>query len=158
MKSFLITAFVLLATVVCLNAQSPVLYSYFEIKDALVTSNAVAAAENAGKFVKAIDAFVIPDSSASKSQAISHTLDKLRIDGKTIAEAKNISPQRESFASLSTNLSLLAKEIKLSEDPVYQQYCLMKKWYWLSNEPAIRNPYYGQTMLTCGKITDTIKP
>jgi hypothetical protein len=157
MKKALITAFGLLTTAVCLNAQSPVLNSYFDMKDALVSSNAVAAAENAGKFVKAIEAFVIPDSAAGKSHALSHTLDNLRMDGKTIAAEKNISKQRESFASLSTNLSLLAKAIKLSEDPVYQQYCPMKKWYWLSNEPSVRNPYYGQAMLTCGNITDTIK-
>ena len=157
MKYFFITAVVLMTNAVCLNAQSPVLHSYFEIKDALVGSNAVAAAENAGKFVKAIDAFVIPDSSASKAHAVSYTLDKLRSDGQLITTAKNISQQREAFASLSTNLSLLVKAIKLSGDPVYQQYCPMKKWYWLSNEPAIRNPYFGQAMLTCGSVTDTIK-
>jgi Protein of unknown function (DUF3347) len=158
MKSFLITILVFVTTTYCLNAQSPVMNSYYELKDALVSSNAIAAAEHASEFVKAIDGFVIPDSAASKSPAISQTLDKLRMDGKTIAAEKNISKQREGFASLSTNLSLLATTIKLSAEPVYQQYCPMKKWYWLSNEPAIRNPYYGKAMLTCGNITDTIKP
>ena len=28
---------------------------------------------------------------------------------------------------------------------------------WLSEEQAIKNPYYGSSMLTCGKITETIK-
>ena len=158
MKSFLITALVLLTTAVCLNAQSPVLNSYYEMKDALVSSNAAAAAKHAGNFVKAIDGLQIPDSAVGKSHALSHTLDKLRTDGKLLADAKNISQQREYFASLSNNLVLLAKAIKLSTDPVYQQYCPMKKWYWLSNEPSIRNPYYGKAMLSCGNITETIMP
>jgi len=33
----------------------------------------------------------------------------------------------------------------------------MKKTYWLSNEAAIKNPYYGNAMLNCGNVTDTMK-
>jgi hypothetical protein len=33
----------------------------------------------------------------------------------------------------------------------------MKKMYWLSSEAAIKNPYYGKMMLTCGSVTETIK-
>ncbi|RYF82932.1 MAG: DUF3347 domain-containing protein, partial [Chitinophagaceae bacterium] len=36
-------------------------------------------------------------------------------------------------------------------------YCPMKKALWLSNEKAIKNPYYGSAMLTCGKVTETIE-
>jgi len=34
----------------------------------------------------------------------------------------------------------------------------MKKAVWLSNEKAIKNPYYGSQMLTCGKVVETINP
>jgi len=33
----------------------------------------------------------------------------------------------------------------------------MKKAYWLSSEAAIKNPYFGNAMLACGKITETLK-
>jgi hypothetical protein len=33
----------------------------------------------------------------------------------------------------------------------------MKKAYWLSPDKAIKNPYYGSAMLTCGKVTETIQ-
>jgi len=33
----------------------------------------------------------------------------------------------------------------------------MKDAYWLSNETAIKNPYYGSRMLTCGSVKDTLK-
>jgi hypothetical protein len=51
----------------------------------------------------------------------------------------------------------MAKGVKLSSEPIYQQYCPMKKAAWLSNESAVKNPYYGSSMLTCGNVTDTIK-
>jgi hypothetical protein len=28
----------------------------------------------------------------------------------------------------------------------------MKKASWLSNDKAIKNPYYGSAMLTCGNV------
>ncbi|MGB4846201.1 MAG: hypothetical protein WBP16_17160, partial [Ferruginibacter sp.] len=74
-----------------------------------------------------------------------------------IAASKKIEAQRTAFASLSGNIYTLAKAVKLSADNIYQQFCPMKKMYWLSDEAAIKNPYYGITMLTCGKVTDTLK-
>ena len=51
----------------------------------------------------------------------------------------------------------LAKDVKLTDQPIYHAYCHMKKVYWLSAEAGIKNPYYGKTMLTCGKVTETLK-
>jgi hypothetical protein len=54
----------------------------------------------------------------------------------------------------------LLKVSKL-ETPVYYQFCPMAKGgkgaNWLSKESAIKNPYYGAQMLTCGKVVETIK-
>ena len=83
--------------------------------------------------------------------------DKLAMDARHISEVTNISHQREHFASLSTNMFALAKVLPLSDQPVYQEYCPMKKTYWLSSEAAIKNPYFGSTMLTCGTVTATLK-
>jgi len=47
------------------------------------------------------------------------------------------------------------------ETPVYYQHCPManggKGANWLSKENAVKNPYYGSQMLTCGKTVETIK-
>jgi len=51
----------------------------------------------------------------------------------------------------------LAKEYKLSENPVYVQYCPMADSSWLSDESKIANPYYGKSMLTCGNVKSTLK-
>jgi hypothetical protein len=32
-------------------------------------------------------------------------------------------------------------------------YCPMAKRSWIQKEDAIRNPYYGKSMLTCGSFT-----
>ena len=77
-------------------------------------------------------------------------------DARTIAQSKDLSTQREKFATLSTTMIALAKTVKLSTEPVYLQYCPMKKASWLSNTKAIKNPYYGNAMLTCGNVKEAL--
>ena len=128
---------------------SPLLTSYYALKDALVSSNPNVAASSAAEFVKATDALdnekVTPESRSA-----------LVNDATAISQSKDIKVQREKFATLSANVFALAKMVKLSTEPVYQQYCPMKKASWLSNNKAIKNPYYGSAMLTCGSVKETL--
>ena len=84
--------------------------------------------------------------------------DKLAFDSRHISESTDIHHQREHFTSLSANMVTLAKQATLSQQPVYEDYCPMKKAYWLSSETAIKNPYFGSSMPTCGKVAATLKP
>lgn len=131
------------------NQLSGLLSSYYAIKDALVSGNAATASAKATDFVtlaKSVD-----------GKNVSQTnLEALEKDAGGIAETKDIKHQREHFASLSTDMAALAKSVKLSDLPIYQAYCPMKKSYWLSSEKTIKNPYFGSAMLTCGKVTETL--
>ena len=122
---------------------------YYNIKNALVAGDATSASTNALAFTKtvnSIDYKVI-------SEGNIHTLAS---DAGKIAETKDIKKQREYFANFSTNMAAVAKAVKLTDQPIYQAYCPMKKASWLSNEKAIKNPYYGSSMLTCGEVKETL--
>jgi len=132
------------------NAKTQLLLSYYDIKNALVAGNANTASIKAEEFVKtlnSIDTKIINEA----------TRDALLKDAGHILDSKDIKHQREHFASFSTNMYTLAKAVKLTEEPVYYAYCPMKKKHWLSSEPAIKNPYFGSAMLTCGKLEETLK-
>ena len=133
------------------------LNSYYGIKNALVAGDAPTAAAKSGEFVKVlngIDMKAIPDSDYN---VFLRLRDKLNSDVQTIASSNKIEAQRTAFSSFSNEMYSLVKAVKMNVSTVYQQYCPMKKMYWLSSETAIKNPYYGNMMLTCGKVTDTIK-
>lgn len=133
------------------QTQSPTLLPlYYNVKDALVSGNASLAASKAGELVKVLN------SAEAKTIAGTHQAGLLEHAGK-IAESKDMKSQREHFAVLSTDMIALAKGSKLSAEPVYQMYCPMKKSNWLSSEKTVKNPYYGSSMLTCGKVVETIK-
>ena len=44
---------------------------------------------------------------------------------------------------------------------MYKQFCPMafegKGGYWVSTSEDIKNPYYGDKMLTCGKVVEVIQ-
>ena len=126
------------------------LTQYYSIKDALVAGNANLGATKAEEFLRVangIDYKVISEGN----------INALVKDATSISETKDIKKQRRQFANLSNNMIALAKSMKLSDQPVYETYCPMKKAYWLSNSKTIKNPYYGSSMLTCGKVTETIQ-
>jgi len=127
----------------------PVLNNYYAIKDALVNSNPAAAAASAAGFIKALN--VTDDQAVKKDIRI-----MLLSDAVDISRSHDIQTQREKFTSLSDNMVSLAKLSRLSASPVYQQYCPMKKASWLSSSKAIKNPYYGNAMLTCGSLKETL--
>ncbi len=77
-----------------------------------------------------------------------------------MADTKDIEKQRELFSQFTEKVEPLFKE-SISEGAIYKQFCPMafegKGGYWISNAEEIRNPYYGEKMLKCGKVTETIK-
>ena len=124
-------------------SEMPLLKQYYALKDALVNSDASTAS---GKIKELI-------SSVNNDVRLSDPLMK-----KLVSAGKDLEKQRNAFSDLSLEMYAFVKARKMTSDTIYQAYCPMKKMYWLSSEPAIRNPYYGKTMLTCGSITQIIKP
>ena len=128
---------------------SQLLSQYYNVKDALVAGNGNEASAKASEFIKianSIDYKLISEGN----------INALLKDATPISETKDVKVQRLHFANLSNNMVTLAKAMKLTNQTIYQAYCSMKKANWLSNEQAIKNPYYGSAMLTCGNIVETI--
>ncbi|WP_294296235.1 DUF3347 domain-containing protein [uncultured Chryseobacterium sp.] len=157
MKKYIITAIFSLFSILSISAQSKkdaqiskLYQNYIAIKSAL-------ASDDADKTSKAASEFIKTASAVDYKKVSEGNLNILRKDATAISEARSITTQRETFMNLSDNMIALAKEYKLSESPVYVQYCPMADGSWLSDESKIANPYYGKSMLTCGNVKSTIK-
>ncbi len=129
--------------------QSPLLTAYFSLRDALVSGSFTTAADFADSFVRILSVAT----SDARPENVTAALLK---DAQAISAAKDLKVQRDKFVSLSSNMLILAKQSSLSPNEVYQQYCPMKKASWLSNSKAIKNPYYGSAMLTCGTVKEIL--
>lgn len=136
---------------------SPLLETYYGIKNALVNSDGTIAAARAAEFVKQVNSIDSKALSETDKAAFLPVKEKLATDAEDISKTKDLAKQRQQFSKFSVNFYTLAKGARLSDQPVYYAYCPMKKSYWLSSQAAIKNPYYGKQMLTCGTNIDTIK-
>jgi hypothetical protein len=128
---------------------SQLLSAYLNIKNALVTGDGGSAATNANDFLRIANTIDFKVISEGNIQVLAK-------DAGKISGTKDLKKQRQYFAALSTNVIAVARVIKLSSQPIYLQYCPMKDASWISTEKAIRNPYYGNTMLTCGEVKETL--
>lgn len=133
--------------------------AYFDLKDALVKSDATIAATKAAILLKAIKAIKM-ETLGSNHMAYMNVEKDLKLNAEHISESKDIAHQRDHFSALSTAMYQLIKTAK-ANTTVYYEHCPMyndgKGANWLSKEAAIKNPYYGSMMLSCGKVQETIK-
>ncbi|MBP6285122.1 MAG: DUF3347 domain-containing protein [Paludibacteraceae bacterium] len=142
------------------NQLKAVFDNYFSIKDALVKSDGNTASAKAKDLSNAISSVKMETLTTEEHTVWMKVMKDLAFDAEHIAETKDVGHQRDHFTSLSDNIYKLIKVSK-QETSVYYQHCPMfndgKGANWLSKENAIKNPYYGSSMLSCGKTTETIK-
>ncbi len=120
---------------------------YIQLKDALVASKQDEAKKISGELQKSLLAISTGKVAATEAA--------------NIAYASTLADQRKAFSVLSTEMSTLIKANSLTSGQLYLEYCPMANnnegAYWLSNEKAIKNPYFGQAMLSCGMVKETIQ-
>ncbi|XFE75263.1 hypothetical protein V8V91_03475 [Algoriphagus halophilus] len=67
---------------------------------------------------------------------------------------------RKSFQHLSMEMVTMTELFHAYSGTLYVQHCPMadsnKGADWLSLDQNIVNPYFGQSMLTCGEVTKTL--
>jgi hypothetical protein len=162
-KLLMAIAIILFATIA--NAQTntgikKVLSAYIQLKDALVKSDGTTSSNASKTLLTAIQEVNMSELNTDTHTQWMKVVNDLKEDAEHISETKEITHQRDHFMSLSKNLYAVLKVSK-SETPVYYQFCPMankgKGANWLSLENKIKNPYYGNQMLTCGKVVETIQ-
>jgi hypothetical protein len=162
-KLLMATAIILFASIA--NAQSntnikKVLDAYIQLKDALVKSDGASSSSASKTLLTSIQEVNMSELNTETHTQWMKVVNDLKEDAEHITETKEITHQRDHFMSLSTSLYSVIKVSKLGT-PVFYEFCPMankgKGANWLSLENKIKNPYYGNQMLTCGKVVETIQ-
>lgn len=138
--------------------------AYYQLSGALVKSDTLAADLAAVSLKAHLDSLPIARlgvDSARESQLQVNAGDiSAELQGLLI-EKGGLDARRESFHMVSEMMYDLVKVTGLKGSTVYRQYCPMafndKGAYWLSDKAEILNPYFGDAMLTCGSVTDTLR-
>lgn len=139
-----------------------VVNQYYKIKEALVASQPVEASKQARATLMALEKVDMGLLRGAAHDDWMGVLMPMQKGLSNMAEATALEPQRESFIAVSDHLANAARTFGVVNDTVYVQRCPMadsnRGANWLSNSREIRNPYFGEAMLTCGEVIHKIMP
>ncbi|GJM32865.1 MAG: cation transporter [Saprospiraceae bacterium] len=134
--------------------------SYFPLKDALVKDDLTTATKQAGALK---DAFEKTSMRLFTGQAHDHWMKYSGVAVQALSGlivAKDVEEARMNFKTLSGQMVVLAQTFGPFEEAIYVQHCPMADDNagadWLSLDNQIRNPYFGDKMLKCGSVRETI--
>ncbi|WP_161964333.1 DUF3347 domain-containing protein [Chitinophaga flava] len=138
------------------------MHSYYQLADALVKADSVAANNAAAVLKQHMDSLPVQSLQMDSSHLgiITGTTGSISAELAGFEGETGLEGKRASFQMVSDMLFDLVKNTGLKGKTVYHQYCPMafddKGAYWLSEKPEILNPYFGKKMLHCGETKDTL--
>jgi len=143
------------------NQLASVFTSYIELKDAFVLSDPNKVKEEAkstDEMLAKVDMKLL--SGAAHNDWMNY-FSSIQASLKEIRSSSDIEAQRKSFSSLSDYLYKSVKAFGLGGKEAFYDFCPMafnnEGAYWLSDQEQIKNPYFGDKMLTCGSVKEKIK-
>jgi hypothetical protein len=143
------------------NQLASVFTSYVELKDAFIASDAAKVKEEAKGTDEALAKVDMKLLSGAAHNDWMNYLTPIQSSLKEIQGSTDIEAQRKAFSNLSDNLYKSVKAFGLGGKEAFYEYCPMafnnEGAYWLSEQAQIKNPYFGDKMLTCGEVKEKLK-
>lgn len=142
-----------------------VLNRYYALRDALVASDAAAADNAANGLIQSVGelkwdelkSFDTSNIIIPTAQTYTGGIDS---ESKGLVGETDIENKRKSFQMISGNLFDLARTVRYGRHKLYLLHCPMAfdnaGADWLSSTTDIKNPYFGDKMLTCGAVKDSV--
>ncbi len=134
---------------------------YLEVKNALVAGKAAEAAQGASHMQTAIKGLDKSLLTAEQKVAFDAAEAGLSSSAAAIATAAtDLSAQRTQFYPMSQAVYQLVKAFGGGR-PLYHDHCPMARdnqgALWISETRDVKNPYFGDEMLTCGTVEEIIQ-
>jgi hypothetical protein len=139
-----------------------ILDGYLHLKNALVTDNGNDAATAGTELLNAVNKMDASSMSVEQKKVFADVADDMKENAEHIStNAGKIEHQREHFEMLSKDIADMVKVFGTGGQTLYRDFCPMyndgKGAYWISESKAIKNPYLGKAMPTCGTVKEEIK-
>jgi len=120
---------------------------YVKLKDALVDSDAKLAGEAANTLAESLKNI--------------HGCENTAVLAQELANSNDLALQRTAFSVISNDLIAMFQHVSLNSGEIFVIHCPMYNNKggadWLSTSSEIKNPYFGEKMLTCGTVIQEIK-
>jgi Cu(I)/Ag(I) efflux system membrane fusion protein len=139
----------------------PLFTEYMAMKDALTNDNLEGAQKAGATILKTIDGINMSLFTGEAHSAWMGLSGDLKNSLQHIQHFKTLEEIRKAFIPISNTMLGITNAFKPNKGTLYVLHCPMadnnKGADWLSTSKEVKNPYYGQAMLTCGELIKEIK-
>jgi len=142
------------------NELKQIFDDYFKLKNALTKDDLATAKSSAATMLTSLEKVNMSEFKGDAHVEWMKYETKIKAVLTQIKSQNELGEIRKSFGSISDEMLGLAENFKPLSTKIYVQHCPMadsnRGADWLSLEEKIVNPYFGEAMLTCGEVTNTI--
>lgn len=146
------------------QSYAQLLSAYFGLKNALVAGDTAKASAAALSMATATDSLKVNEIKGDSTGVIKETAlnftGTIKSSSQALAAEKDLKAKRKEFEMIADAMWSLTRTVRYDGQKVYWQYCPMafnnKGAYWMSDEREIKNPYFGNEMLNCGSVEDSL--
>ena len=129
---------------------------YLELKDALVASNEKGSLQASKSISSLLESLEVSNLSVQAADFLKARLESMVAAIGEMISNPDLETQRNSFDDLSVEMTKVLLAFGTGGEKLYVEYCPMANSdqgaFWLSANPQIQNPYYGDAMLGCGEV------
>jgi hypothetical protein len=137
--------------------------AYYDLADGLSQGNITYADKWAAILKQHIDSLPLRalQMDSAKLGAISMATGSISAELAGVLGEKDLEEKRAGFEAVSDMLYDIIQSTGLKGKTIYRQYCPMafndRGAYWLSRSSKLQNPYFGNGMLGCVEVTDSLR-
>ncbi|MDO7171126.1 efflux RND transporter periplasmic adaptor subunit [Mariniflexile sp. AS56] len=143
------------------DALKPVISEYMSLSDALVNDDLAAAKKAGNKLLKAVEGVNMGLFTGESHTVWMDLSGNLKKGLEHVNHFSSLDDFRKSLGQISDAVINLEITFKPNKGTLYVMHCPMansnKGGDWLSTSKEVKNPYYGQAMLTCGEVSKELK-
>ena len=143
------------------DALKPLFNEYLSMKDALTNDNLENAKRAGSNILKTVDGLNMALFTGESHNVWMGLGSDLKNTLQHVQHFKTLEEIRKTFQQVSNTIIGLETSFNPNDEALYVLHCPMannnKGADWLSTSKEVKNPYYGQSMLTCGEVTKELK-
>ena len=143
------------------DALKPLFTEYLSMKDALTNDNLENAKKAGSNILKTVDGLNMALFTGESHNVWMGLSSDLKNTLQHVQHFKTLEEIRKAFQQVSNTIIGLETSFNPNDEALYVMHCPMannnKGADWVSTSKEVKNPYYGQSMPTCGEVTKEIK-
>lgn len=133
---------------------------YLSLSKAFVAADPQNIKQANDQIKKSLSAMDVTEFDGAAKDSLITVSTEIEIALREIASTEDLEKQRTAFSTVSNQLYKLIRDFGLTDLKAYYTYCPMafndQGAYWISDREEIRNPYFGDKMLTCGVVKEEL--